>query len=258
MRIDLLGVGLDLCDATQVRRAIDAALTDPEPSCRHVVTLNPEYVMRARADRVFREAVAAADLITADGVGVLIGARLLAGLDASRLDRVTGLDLCDWLAESCATHGRPLFLLGGRDGAAVGAAKALQAGSPTLRIAGTWDGGSAECAFAGASLDRLREGDTGALLVAYGAPGQVTWIARNRDDLGRIGVRVAIGVGGAFDYLSGRVPRAPRLVRRLGLEWLYRLGREPWRWRRQLGLPRYAGLVLIEAARRRLVDRGRT
>jgi N-acetylglucosaminyldiphosphoundecaprenol N-acetyl-beta-D-mannosaminyltransferase len=83
------------------------------------------------------------------------------------------------------------------------------------------------------------------VLVAYGAPGQVLWITRNRAALGAGGVRIAVGVGGAFDFLAGRVPRAPRPVRLLGFEWLYRLAREPWRWRRQLALPRFVGLVVV-------------
>jgi N-acetylglucosaminyldiphosphoundecaprenol N-acetyl-beta-D-mannosaminyltransferase len=79
------------------------------------------------------------------------------------------------------------------------------------------------------------------LLVAYGAPSQELWIDRMKDALG---VAVAIGVGGAFDYLTGRVPRAPLWMRRAGLEWLYRLGRQPWRVRRMAVLPAYAFQVL--------------
>lgn len=91
------------------------------------------------------------------------------------------------------------------------------------------------------------------LAVAYGAPAQVLWIDRNRQALTNIGVRVAIGVGGAFDYWSGLVPRAPAWMSRWGLEWLYRLVREPHRWRRQMALPRFALLLsanlLVESGR---------
>ena len=82
------------------------------------------------------------------------------------------------------------------------------------------------------------------MLVGYGAPAQVIWIQRNRAALADAGVRVAVGVGGALDYLAGSVSRAPQLVRASGLEWAYRLVREPWRWRRQLALPIFAFLVV--------------
>jgi N-acetylglucosaminyldiphosphoundecaprenol N-acetyl-beta-D-mannosaminyltransferase len=88
-------------------------------------------------------------------------------------------------------------------------------------------------------------------VVAYGAPGQVVWIERNRAALAEAGVRVAVGVGGVLDFLAGTKPRAPRLVRRAGLEWLYRLIREPWRWQRQAVLPVFALRVLIEKLWRR-------
>ena len=93
------------------------------------------------------------------------------------------------------------------------------------------------------SIARIREREANVVLVGYGAPAQVVWIRRNRDALAEAGVRIAIGVGGALDYLAGTAPRAPELARRLGLEWAYRLAREPWRWRRQLALPMFAYLV---------------
>ncbi|MGB9890029.1 MAG: WecB/TagA/CpsF family glycosyltransferase, partial [Anaerolineae bacterium] len=91
-------------------------------------------------------------------------------------------------------------------------------------------------------VQRIREARADILLVAYGAPAQDLWLARN---LARTGAKVGIGVGGAFDYIAGIVPRAPRWMRRVGLEWLYRLFRQPWRWRRQRVLPLYALLVLL-------------
>jgi N-acetylglucosaminyldiphosphoundecaprenol N-acetyl-beta-D-mannosaminyltransferase len=81
------------------------------------------------------------------------------------------------------------------------------------------------------------------VFVAFGPPAQELWIARNRD---RLGARVAMGVGGAFDMLAGEVPRAPVWMQRGGLEWMYRLGRQPWRWRRMLALPRFVVAVLRE------------
>src|SRR6202007_2127784 len=93
-----------------------------------------------------------------------------------------------------------------------------------------------------AIIERVRAAQADVLCVAYGAPAQDLWICRN---LARLPVALAVGVGGAYDFLSGRQRRAPRLIQRLGLEWLYRLYREPWRWRRMLALPHFALLVLL-------------
>ena len=97
------------------------------------------------------------------------------------------------------------------------------------------------------SLQTVRASGADVLFVAYGAPAQEQWLTRNREALG---AAVGMGVGGAFDVLAGRVPRAPGWLRRLGLEWAWRLAREPWRWRRMLALPRFAALVLAEGWKR--------
>ena len=249
-RIEVLGVGLDPVGRGEVERWTDAALVETAPAgCRHVVTLNPEYVMAARRDIGFGRAIAAADLVVADGIGVLLAAKLLDRGGASGARRVTGLDLCDLLAEACARSGRPLFLLGGRGGAASGAAVALGERFAGLPPVSFWEGGGPGPTDDAAALARIKQCGANVVLVAYGAPAQVVWIDRNRASMAEAGVRIAVGVGGAFDFLSGRVSRAPRLVRSAGLEWLYRLGREPWRWRRQLALPRFAVLVLAAVAR---------
>ena len=95
-----------------------------------------------------------------------------------------------------------------------------------------------------AILSRIKEAKPDILLVAFGAPGQELWIKEHQNQLG---VPVAIGVGGALDFISGRVRRAPLWMRRWGLEWTYRLVRQPWRWRRMLRLPAFAALSLRAA-----------
>jgi N-acetylglucosaminyldiphosphoundecaprenol N-acetyl-beta-D-mannosaminyltransferase len=104
------------------------------------------------------------------------------------------------------------------------------------------------------ALRRIATSGARAVTVAFDAEGQVGWIDRNRDRLGAAGVRLAVGVGGSFDYLAGTAKRPPKFVRDLGLEWLWRLAREPWRWRRQLALPQFVSLVLL--AKLRQVGRG--
>ncbi len=207
-----------------------------------VVTLNPEMVMVARRDAALREAIVRADLVVADGVGVVWAARL-AG--AALRGRVTGVDLLDTCARVAAARGYRLFLLGAAEGGAQQAAERLMVRYSDLRIAGTF-AGSPATAEQDAICARIREAGADIVFVAYGAPAQERWIARTRSELG---AAVAIGVGGAFDFMAGRVPRAPQWMRHLGLEWLYRLWREPWRWRRMLALPRFAGAVLLAQAR---------
>jgi N-acetylglucosaminyldiphosphoundecaprenol N-acetyl-beta-D-mannosaminyltransferase len=209
--------------------------------------------MLARRDEAFRRILGQADVITADGIGVLVAARLIVGNRARWLERVTGVELVDWLAAESGVAGAPLFLLGAAPGAAAEAAARLRERFPESRIAGWWAEGSADPAHDAETIARIAASGARVVLVAYGAPGQVLWIERNRDALGQAGVALAIGVGGALDFLAGRVPRAPRFVRRFGLEWLYRLLREPWRWRRQLVLPLFAVLVLRDVVRGRVL-----
>ncbi len=240
-RVQVLGVPVDLLDRDGIIGWMTRALADPwDGHCRHVVTLNPEYVMAARRDTAFNMAIEEADLVVADGVGVALAGRLLSGRSGQPA-RMTGVDLTEWLAGA----GEHLFLVGAAPSVAATAREALVRRFPAARIAGLWTDGSPRPSHDGATRGAIQGSGARAVLVAYGAPGQVTWIARNRAALAAGGVRMAIGVGGTFDYLAGTVPRAPRWMQRFGLEWLYRLAREPRRWRRQLALPRFAGLVWV-------------
>jgi len=210
-----------------------------------VVTLNPEIVMRARRDPGLRAVIARAALVTADGMGIVWAARL-AGLSIP--ERVTGIDLSEALLARAASLGYDAFLLGAAEGVAEAAADALKARLPGVRIAGVWSGDPRPAADAEA-VARVRASGARLLLVAYGAPAQEFWIARNLDLLPGV---VAIGVGGALDMIAGRTPRAPRWMRAAGLEWLYRLALDPARWRRMLALPAFAALAVASGARARI------
>ena len=181
--------------------------------------------MEARRNPVFRRVLAAADLATPDGVGLVLVARWR-GMPLR--GRVTGVALTEQIAALAAREGWSLFLLGAQPGIAERAAAVLQERNPGLRIAGCY-AGSPRPADEDALVARVVAAQPDVLLVAYGHPAQDLWIARNQP---RLRVPVAIGVGGVFDYLAGAVPRAPAWMRRLGLEWMYRLIRQPWRWRR--------------------------
>jgi N-acetylglucosaminyldiphosphoundecaprenol N-acetyl-beta-D-mannosaminyltransferase len=245
--VDVLGRPVDTRNAAAIRKCLRDFLGADDGVCRHVVTLNPEYLMAARRNPHFAAAIDRADIVVADGVGITLAVRLLRG---ARIERVTGVEVVEWLAAESGSADAPLFLLGAGPGVAERAAGRLVERFPGARIAGWWADGSPDPALDVVTVGRIAESRARVVAVAYGAPGQVTWIDRNRPLLAAAGVRVAIGVGGSLDYLSEAVARAPGPVRRLGLEWAFRLIREPWRWRRQTVLPWFVGLVAIEKAKR--------
>ncbi|MFQ5459343.1 MAG: WecB/TagA/CpsF family glycosyltransferase [Anaerolineae bacterium] len=246
-RVDILGVAVDRVTVAEALARIDGFLAVGAAS--HVVTVNPEYVMAAARRDAFRSVLNAADLAVADGVGVTLASRLL-GRPVP--ERITGVGLVGRVAQLATERGASVFLLGARPGVADAAAVALgrrcsQATGRDVVVAGT-HAGSPSAAEAAEIVARVRSARPGVLFVAFGAPEQDLWIARHRGDLG---VPVMMGVGGAFDFLAGVRRRAPQGMRRVGLEWLWRLAIEPWRWRRQLALPRFAAAV----ARQRLLGR---
>lgn len=222
-------------------------------SCAHVVTLNPEYVMTARRDPSFWTALREAELSTIDGVGIALALKMRGGY--RHAERVTGVTLCWMLAAESTATGDGIFLLGAGPGVTEAAGEKLREASPDAVIAGTWSDGSPRAEDDVETIRRIADSGATIVLVAYGAPAQIHWIARNRDALSATGVKLVAGIGGALDYFSGAVAWAPPIVRRLGLEWAYRLAREPWRWRRQLVLPYFALLVARDAMRQRRIGR---
>jgi N-acetylglucosaminyldiphosphoundecaprenol N-acetyl-beta-D-mannosaminyltransferase len=209
-----------------------------EPRLHQIATTNPEFVMRAQQDESFRQVLWQADLCIPDGVGLLIAAQWLG---RPLPQRVPGSELVYHLAELAAENRWRLFLLGAAEGVAEAAAVILQQQYPGLIIAGTY-AGSPDPSENAAIVQRINDSRADMLFVAYGAPRQDKWIARNKESL--TAVRLAMGVGGSLDFITGRAVRAPRWLQNLGLEWFYRLIREPWRWRRMLALPRFALKVL--------------
>jgi exopolysaccharide biosynthesis WecB/TagA/CpsF family protein len=205
---------------------------------RHVCTINPEFVMIARRDPNFWNILQRAALCVPDGVGLLWAARRQ-GTPLS--ERVTGSDGVPIIAERAAQTGWRLYLLGAGEGIAQQTADILTARYPGLQIAGVY-GGSPAPEEEDAIVERINQGRADILFVAYGAPEQDKWIARN---LPRLQVSMAMGVGGAFDFIAGVVPRAPLWMRRIGIEWLYRLYLQPWRIIRMMRLPRFVLAVLM-------------
>jgi N-acetylglucosaminyldiphosphoundecaprenol N-acetyl-beta-D-mannosaminyltransferase len=241
-RVDVLGVGFD---RVHLAAAVERILRRLDAGERtFVITANPEFVMLARHDAEVAKLAREADLVVADGSGVVAASRLL----GDPLPRVPGRLLVDALVPHLAQRHSPIFFLGAAPGVAERAAAELRRRAPGLVVAGV-HAGSAEPEQDAPSVARVQETAARVLFVAYGMPKQERWIARNLPALAA--VRVAIGVGGVFDQLAGvqRVP--PAVLHAIGLEWLWRLAREPWRWRRQRVLPLFALLVL----RKRLFGR---
>jgi N-acetylglucosaminyldiphosphoundecaprenol N-acetyl-beta-D-mannosaminyltransferase len=201
-----------------------------------VATVNPEFVMRANDDNDFARVLDSADLCLPDGTGVVWAARR----QGCRIDGpVAGSDLVPLLAAMCARRGFPLFLLGAAPGVADELASRLRSEHPDLQVAA--HSGNPDPSEDAETLRLIHEHHTQVLLVAYGHPKQELWIDRLKN---RLGVAMAMGVGGTFDYLTGRVPRAPEWMRKAGLEWAYRLWKQPWRARRMAVLPLYTIKVL--------------
>jgi len=237
-RVDVLGVGFD---RVGLGGALERVLERHAAGERtFIITANPEFVMLARHDRELASVAREAHLVVADGTGILVASRLLGDpLPA----RVPGRFLVQAILPRLAALGAPVFLLGAGPGVADRAAETLRRRVPGIRIAGT-DTGSPDD---DATVARVAAARPRVLLVAYGMPRQERWLARNLPRLES--VKVAIGVGGVFDQLAGRVRLPPRLVHALGFEWLWRLAFEPRRWRRQRVLPLFVAHVLLERAR---------
>jgi N-acetylglucosaminyldiphosphoundecaprenol N-acetyl-beta-D-mannosaminyltransferase len=235
-RLHILGVPVDAVTFDGLLESIAHWIANGD-RLYQVCTISPEFVMIAQDDPDFRQVLRSADLCVADGIGLLFAARYLG---RPLPQRVTGSDSVPLIAQRAAQAGWKLFLLGAAPGVAEQAAQALVESYPGLHIAGTY-AGSPSRGEEDAIIERINDSGADILFAAYGAPRQDQWIARNRE---RLKVHVAMGVGGTFDFIAGVVPRAPLWMRRLALEWLYRLYQQPWRWRRMLRLPRFVWAVI--------------
>ena len=236
-RFTLLGVPIDPLTEGEAVDWVARAIVVGHP--RLVISVNPERIMHAGRDPAFAAVLRGADLALADGAGVVWAARRLGH---PLPERVAGVDFVRALAARGAVEGWRFFFLGGGPGVADGAGSALREAYPGFILAGTHAGSPHPASDAG-TIEAVRSSGAQLLLLAYGAGAEEAWLARN---LGASGAVVGMGVGGAFDFISGRARRAPPWMRRRGLEWLHRLGRQPWRWRRMIALPRFVIRVMRE------------
>ncbi|MDD5041410.1 MAG: WecB/TagA/CpsF family glycosyltransferase [Candidatus Peribacteraceae bacterium] len=219
-RVFLLGVSIDAVTRTGALEMIRGFLREEKQ--RHIMTPNNEMLMETAHNADFRALLNETDLNIPDSTGLVWMARLT----GQRLpERVTGVDTVTALCASL-TKEAPVFLLGAQPGIAEAAASVLLKNNPRLKIVGCFAGSPRE-EDAPTILAMIRAAAPHLLLVAFGAPAQDLWIAKHLQEMPS--VRVAVGVGGTFDFLAGKRQRAPIRMQRLGLEWLWRLMREPRR-----------------------------
>ena len=197
--------------------------------CR-VVTPNAEFALEAKKNPRFLNILNTSQLVLADGISVVLASKIIGD---PMVGRVTGVGFAQALAAAMAKEGRSIFLLGAKPGVAEKAAQKLQETYPGLKIAGTHDGYFKD---EGPVVEAINAAHPDALLVCLGAPKQ-EYFMENHD--AELEVPVMAGLGGSMDVLAGNVQRAPEFFQKYGLEWLYRLVKEPQRWRRMIKLPLY-------------------
>lgn len=217
-----MGVKIDKISGDEAMEKIGSFLSSDYG--HYIVTANPEMVVLAQKDQQFRDIINNADLAVPDGIGLIFASKIISRRN-DLTERISGIDLIDEIVKNFGRE-RKIFLLGGQEGAAKLAAEKLKEKILDIKIAGTFSGDAGEAGDNAAVLT-INRVSPDILFVAYGAPRQEKWIARNLKKLPA--VRLAIGVGGAFDIIGGKISRAPLWMRNVGLEWLWRLIQEPRR-----------------------------
>lgn len=207
----------------------------------HLVSINPEIIMEARHNHEFFECIHQAEGQLMDGVGVVWA---LKNLHGQEVEKWSGADCMEYLMEYAGDSGLRILLIGGRPGVAAQIARNYQQTARQGRYEGMYafaDINHPKKAEEDALFQKIADYQPHIIFSSFGSPAQELWLYRNREKLQGI---IGIGVGGAFDYLVGAVPRAPVWIQELGVEWLYRLIHQPWRWKRQFNLLKFMLIVL--------------
>lgn len=233
MKKEILGIAFD--DLTREEAAQEGARLLDEDRFHYVVTPNPEFILTAEKDEVFRQVLNGADLVLPDGIGVVYSAKLQG---TPLKGRVPGIEFAADMLACLNERGGRLYLLGAKPGVAAEAGRRILEQHPNIDLCGTQDGYFKD---EEAALLKVSAARPDLLFVCLGAPKQEKWMARWGK---HTGARLAIGLGGVLDVFAGKVERAPERWQKLGLEWAYRLKKEPKRAGRMAKLP----LVLVKAA----------
>jgi N-acetylglucosaminyldiphosphoundecaprenol N-acetyl-beta-D-mannosaminyltransferase len=238
--VRVLGLPVHAASLPDVLAAVDRFVSERRP--RQLVTANALMLLAARADAGVRRAFEDASLVLPESAGARLAGRVLG---RPFPPAPAGVELVDLLCGRASEKGWRVYFLGAASGVAEAAAGRLRARHPGLVVAGCRDGFFTDAEEAGVAA-AVAAARPDLLFVGMSAARQEPWIHRNLD---RLGAAVALGVGGSFDVLSGRLARAPRWMRAAGLEWLFRWAQEPWRAPRMARLPVFLSLVLAQRLR---------
>lgn len=212
-------------------------------------TPNAEQVVQASSDDAFRHVLNRSTIRVPDGVSLVWSSKLLKKLgkiENKIQQRVSGVDLVSDICGLAEQGKNKVFLLGGRGQVTEFAAQKIRASYPGVQIGygeGYEDVRNEKEGETEKILGKIRDFETEVLFVGYGAPWQEQWVDKNKKELEKMGVKLVMVVGGAYDMISGNIRRAPKWMRKAGLEWLWRLIQEPWRWKRQIRLVKYWWMV---------------
>jgi|LSQX01.3.fsa_nt_gb N-acetylglucosaminyldiphosphoundecaprenol N-acetyl-beta-D-mannosaminyltransferase len=234
--IDILDIPVDAITMQEAVAKVGAFIK--KGGAHAIYTPNAEIMMQAQRDPQLKDIMIRADMLTADGAGVVLASKLLG---RSVPEKVSGVDLVYEILKAYAANGLSCYLFGAKPGVAQEAADRIKSEYPGLVIGGYRNGYFTDNEEE-EIINDISQASPDLLLVALGAPKQEKWIFSHLD---RLNAKVCIGIGGGIDILSGRVQLAPGFFRRNGLEWLYRLYKEPRRARRMLDLPRFILRVLL-------------
>jgi N-acetylglucosaminyldiphosphoundecaprenol N-acetyl-beta-D-mannosaminyltransferase len=233
-------LGVDVCGENYDELASLLLKDIDEGRKSFIVAINPEKVMKAKEDPSLKDLLNTATYQIPDGIGIILASRLKGGRIR---ERVTGIDMMLNVCKMAAGNGKSVFLYGAKPGIAAEAADKLKEMYPGLTIAGVMDGYEKDEQKV---MDTINQANPDIIFVAMGSPRQENWIIQHMDSLAP---SVYQGVGGSFDVISGKIQRAPAAFQKVGMEWFYRLMKEPWRWKRQLLLPKFLLAVMGDKKR---------
>ncbi len=209
----ILGIRIDQLSKTEVKKKVEGFLHSK--SFHHIATVNPEFLVEAQKNNQFKKILNTTALNVCDGFGITLWTKILY---KKEIPRITGVELAELICKLAEKNKKSVYFLGGF-GVAKKAAKTMKTQFPKLIIAGSEDGNKTKL------NKKIIQSKPDIILVAFGAPAQEFWIKKFHKDIPSL--RLAIGIGGTFDFWAGKVARAPQLMQRLGLEWCWRLILQP-------------------------------
>lgn len=244
-KVNLFGVPIDRISCQNVIERFDKFVSQRKPT--FVVTPDTLAILRARKDKKYLDITKKADLVTPDGAGILWAT---VTLDVPLIERITGIDLINKICTAAVEKDYKLYLLGSKNEVIDKAVRNLKDNFPGINIVGYYHGYFDKLAPNGDKIAKsekdiikeIKEKKPDFLLVGLGVPKQELWIAKHKD---KLGVPVCIGIGGSFDVLSGKIPRAPLWMQNHGMEWIFRLIKEPKRLKRVIALPYFMWLIFL-------------